>query len=53
MSKIFGLQDERLELPPPNLCPRCFEELIKVMANLLVCPQCDITLVEVPNGKKT
>ena len=31
-------------------CPRCLDEkLVRVLANLLVCPSCEITFIEKEN----
>ncbi|MDE1867458.1 MAG: hypothetical protein KGI08_07100 [Thaumarchaeota archaeon] len=40
------------DLSPPEQeksfynCPRCSEKMLRTLGNLLVCPTCDIVLVE-------
>lgn len=46
MKRIEGLQDPKLEINP-DYCPKCItEELIRALGNILVCPNCDLILVE-------
>jgi hypothetical protein len=40
-----------MEKEPTPPCPRCpSERLVRVLANLLVCPNCEITFVETRNA---